>query len=99
MEDFKMDNLTLFVTIVDVIASLLIIYALFNLGNQYKRPGYILGFITTLVGIASQVFRNLTFHLSGIAPVDTDMPIWIFKDLGVLIIVATYCFSVRSKKS
>ncbi len=85
-----MDNFTLFVSIMNVVTSLIIIYALFNLSAQFKKPGYVVGFLLILIGIASQVYRNIIFHTSGIAPVDTDLPIWVFKDIGVFIVVLTY---------
>ena len=90
-----MDTFTLAVTVIDSITSLIILYALFNLSDQFKEFGYVLGFIMILIGIASQVYRNLLFHLSGVAPVDTDLPIWVFKDLGVLAVTLTYLKNIK----
>jgi hypothetical protein len=93
-----MDNFTLFVSIMDTVASLIIIYALFNLSAAYKKPGYLAGFIIILIGIASQVYRNIIFHLSGVAPVDTDLPIWVCKDIGVFVVVLTYLLNRKKSK-
>jgi hypothetical protein len=78
------------VTAIDVVGSIIIVIGLSNLNKNFKTPSYIIGFICTLIGLASQALRNIYFFKTGIAPIDSDLPIWVLKDIGILIIALTY---------
>jgi hypothetical protein len=43
------------------------------------------------------VYRNISYYLSGIAPIDSDLPIWLFKDIGILVVALTY-LALRKKR-
>jgi hypothetical protein len=51
-----------------------------------------------IVGLLSQVFRNITYLMTGISPADSTLPLWAFKDIGIDII-AFYYFVILVDKA
>lgn len=91
-----MDNFTIFSTAISALASIAILYGLFHLTSPGNHKGYVLGFFLVFIGNAGQVYRNISYYLSGIAPIDSDLPIWLFKDIGILVVALTY-LALRKK--
>lgn len=48
------------------------------------------GAMLAAFGLMGQVVRNLQFFATGISPADLDLPFWMLKDLGIVVMVFGY---------
>lgn len=49
-----------------------------------------LGAMLAGIGLMGQVLRNLQYFATGVSPADLDLPFWMLKDLGIVIMIFGY---------
>lgn len=55
-----------------------------------EEPVIKVGAMLACFGLLGQALRNLQFLLTGISPHDADLPLWMLKDLGIVVMVLGY---------
>lgn len=58
-----------------------------------------LGMLVTASGLLGQAARNLVFVLTGHSPSDLEMPFWVLKDIGLVILALHFGFLAITRKS
>ena len=48
------------------------------------------GMVLLIIGLLSQVFRNIIYLMTGVSPTDSSLPLWAFKDVGIDVIALQY---------
>jgi len=85
-------NLATYVTaITGPLGALLILFMMiwdrkFNVAPSWHRFG--LAFLA--VGMIGQAVRSWWTILTGVSPRDSEMPWWVFKDLGIFVLAASW---------
>ena len=60
----------------------------------YKSEIFKYGVMLAGIGLIGQAFRSWTGVITGMAPTDAEMPLWLFKDLAEWILI-TYLFNKK----
>lgn len=55
-----------------------------------EDPVIRVGAMLACFGLLGQAFRNFEFFMTGVSPVDTELPFWMLKDLGLVVMVVGY---------
>jgi hypothetical protein len=84
-----------FAALIDIICSIVIFYGMDNGRSKHYGFWHKLGRWILSVGMLFQAGRALTYISTGTHP--DDLPMWIFKDLGIFIIVMAAAFAANKK--
>lgn len=57
-----------------------------------------IGLLVAALGLSAQAFRNIQFLMTGVSPLDTDMPLWALKDAGISIVAFGYLYLAATGK-
>jgi len=87
-----MTGLFFLATVVDLTAALIIFVGALSERMRLYPAWHKVGLIVAVVGLVCQAFRNIEFLTTGISPHDSDLPLWILKDLGIAIIAYFYLY-------
>ena len=71
-----------FATIVDLVAALWIVAALFTSRLQSMPRWHMAGLAVGAFGLMAQAVRNIEFLATGVSAPDSHLPLWFLKDLG-----------------
>jgi hypothetical protein len=80
----------LLLTIVNIGASLIIFAGALSERMRLYPTWHKVGLIVAALGLAAQAMRNVQFLVTGVSPLDTDIPLWALKDIGIALIA--YCY-------
>jgi hypothetical protein len=102
----KADILFIALTFFNTLAVIIIFCGLCSERLRTFPSWHKVSMVLILAGLLSQIFRNITYLMTGESPSDATLPIWAFKDVGIDII-AFYYFTIlvdnalneRSKKT
>lgn len=79
-------------TFFDILASVILFCGLLSDRLRLYPYWHKIGLLLAVVGLLSQVFRNIIYLGTGVSPSDATLPLWACKDIGIDII-AFYYFS------
>jgi hypothetical protein len=79
-------------TVVDLTAAAIIFVGALSERMRLYPAWHKVGLIVAVVGLVCQAFRNIEFLTTGVSPHDSDLPLWILKDLGIAIIAYFYLY-------
>lgn len=87
-----MTTLFFIATIVDLTAAAIIFAGALSERMRLYPAWHKIGLIVAVIGLVCQAFRNIEFLYTGVSPHDSDLPLWILKDLGIAIIAYFYLY-------
>lgn len=70
------------VTVVDLVAACWMVAALFTPRLQTMPKWHRVGLLVGSIGLLAQALRNIQFLTTGVSATDSDLPLWVLKDLG-----------------
>jgi hypothetical protein len=73
-------------TVLDVLASIWMMVALFTNKVQHMPKWHRAGLALGAFGLIAQATRNIEFLVTGVSPHDSTLPLWFLKDLGYIVI-------------
>jgi hypothetical protein len=79
-------------TFFNILASVILFCGLLSDRLRLYPVWHKIGLLLAVVGLLSQVFRNIIYLGTGVSPSDATLPLWACKDIGIDII-AFYYFS------
>lgn len=86
-------------TVLNLAAAVLIIAGALSGDIKLQSPLHRAGLLLGSLGLAAQAVRNIQFLATGISPQDSDIPLWVLKDLGLVILAfTTSVYFTRSRK-
>ena len=81
------------------LSALIIIVAFFSNRKIEVAPRWHrVGLMITATGLIGQTYRSFVALFYGFQPTDTEMPFWVFKDLGITVLCFYYLFLFCKKK-
>ena len=87
-------QITLWITMIcNPIAALIIIGALFSDRKMEVAPRWHrVGLMITATGLIGQTYRSMVALFTGFQPTDAEMPFWVFKDIGIVVLAFYYLY-------
>ncbi|MCH2165924.1 MAG: hypothetical protein MK098_14955 [Marinovum sp.] len=83
------------ILILDPIAALIMIVAtMSNRALQVAPVWHRLGMLVTACGLLGQSARNLVYVITGHSPSDLEMPFWVLKDYGLVILTLHFAYLI-----
>jgi hypothetical protein len=77
-------------TVFDSIGAIIIFCGLCSDRLRAFPAWHKIGMMLIIIGLMSQLFRNITFFITGVSPADNELPLWTLKDYGIDIIAMQY---------
>jgi hypothetical protein len=88
------------VLIFDPIAAFILIAATIGQRTLQIAPvWHRLGMLVTACGLLGQAARNLVYVQTGHSPSDIEMPFWVLKDFGILILALHFGYLAMTRES
>lgn len=82
----------LIITFLDLTAATIIFLGALSERMRLYPVWHKVGLLTAVVGLVFQAFHNIQFIALGHLHNETDMPVWVMKDVGLAIIAYTYLY-------
>lgn len=92
-------EITLWITLfADPIAALIIIAALLSDRQMEVAPKWHrVGLMLTACGLIGQTYRSCIAIFMNYQPTDSEMPFWVFKDIGIITLAVYYVHLIFKK--
>ena len=86
-----MTNLFFFlITLIDIAAAIIISMGGLSERMRLYPAWHKIGLQVAAIGLIAQAFRNIYFMITGVSAQDSDLPLWVLKDLGIAMIAFGY---------
>jgi hypothetical protein len=84
------------ITIIDLLAAGIIFGGALSDLTLRRKTWFKTALVIGAIGLTVQGVRNLQFLITGVSPLDSDVPLWMLKDLGLALIAFSYFYLIAS---